>query len=96
MRQLSSVCVLVPRRGCPFLLLLVRPLSLHGISPLHLARFTDSSTDSIIRRVSELLPRTAADIVYSEQRDYKYSYFLQYICHRARIGGCASLSPSEV
>jgi len=46
--------------------------------------------------VSELLPWTAADIVNSKQHECKYSYFLECICHRARIGGCASLAPSEV
>jgi len=46
--------------------------------------------------MSELLPSTAADMANSEQHEYKYSYLPQYICHRARIGGCASLSPSEV
>jgi len=46
--------------------------------------------------VSELLPRTAADIVNSKQRECKYSYLPICIRYRARIGGFASLSPSEV
>ena len=55
MRYFSSVRVLFLLRGCPFLLSLVLPPSSHGISPVHLARFTDLSTYSINKNMHTCL-----------------------------------------